>query len=115
MPLPPAPTQTADELHLTRTKKPELNKPPTPQVIVATVEDDIELEEENSKVETEEETPPNTTHLVRETINKIKQVANSKPTRNNSKNKRSAQSNKLRLFVLDTNVLMHDPSSLFRF
>jgi hypothetical protein len=44
MPLPPAPTQTADEINLPRIKKPELSKPPTPQAINAVAEDEVEFE-----------------------------------------------------------------------
>jgi PhoH-like ATPase len=111
MPLPPAPTQTADEINLPRIKKPELKKPPTPQAI-ATVADD-----EADELSTHEliEPPSQASHIARDTINKMKQVAPTKPTRSNPKNKRADISNKIRLFVLDTNVLMHDPSSLFRF
>jgi len=111
MPLPPAPTQTADEINLPRIKKPELKKPPTPQAI-ATVADD-----EADELSTHEliEPPSQASHIARDTINKMKQVAPAKPTRSNLKNKRADISNKIRLFVLDTNVLMHDPSSLFRF
>ena len=111
MPLPPAPTQTADEINLPRIKKPELKKPPTPQAIA------IVADEEVDEISTHEviEPPPHASHIARDTINKMKQVAPAKPTRGNPKNKRADISNKIRLFVLDTNVLMHDPSSLFRF
>jgi len=111
MPLPPAPTQTADEINLPRIKKPELKKPPTPQAIATVADDEVD------EISTHEaiEPPPHASHIARDTINKMKQVAPAKPTRGNPKNKRADISNKIRLFVLDTNVLMHDPSSLFRF
>ncbi len=113
MPLPPAPTQTADEINLPRIKKPELSKPPTPQAINAVAEDEAEIEDVESTLEID--TPAPASHIARDTINKMKQVAPTKPTRSNNKGKRTGQETKLRLFVLDTNVLMHDPSSLFRF
>ena len=113
MPLPPAPTQTADEINLPRIKKPELSKPPTPQAINAVAEDEAEIEDVESTLEID--TPAPASHIARDTINKMKQVAPTKPTRSNNKDKRTGQETKLRLFVLDTNVLMHDPSSLFRF
>ncbi len=113
MPLPPAPTQTADEINLPRIKKPELSKPPTPQAINAVAEDEAEIEDVESILEID--TPAPASHIARDTINKMKQVAPTKPTRSNNKGKRTGQETKLRLFVLDTNVLMHDPSSLFRF
>ncbi len=111
MPLPPAPTQTADEINLPRIKKPELKKPPTPQAIAIVAEDELDEISTNVVVET----PPHVSHIARDTINKMKHVAPAKPARSHIKNKRSDIANKLRLFVLDTNVLMHDPSSLFRF
>ena len=113
MPLPPAPTQTADEINLPRIKKPELSKPPTPQAIAAVAEDEIEIDDVESTLEID--TPAPASHIARDTINKMKQVAPAKPTRSNNKGKRTGLETKLRLFVLDTNVLMHDPSSLFRF
>jgi hypothetical protein len=45
MPLPPAPTQTADELNMPRNKKLDLNKPPAPQVVAKFTEEEVELEE----------------------------------------------------------------------
>jgi len=115
MPLPPAPTQTADEINLPRIKKPELSKPPTPQAINAVAEDEVEFEVEDIESNLEVHTPAPASNIARDTINKMKQVAPAKPTRSNNKGKRTGQETKLRLFVLDTNVLMHDPSSLFRF
>jgi PhoH-like ATPase len=115
MPLPPAPTQTADEINLPRIKKPELSKPPTPQAINAVAEDEVEFEVEDIESNPELHAPAPASHIARDTINKMKQVAPAKPTRSNNKGKRTGHETKLRLFVLDTNVLMHDPSSLFRF
>jgi PhoH-like ATPase len=115
MPLPPAPTQTADEINLPRLKKPDLKKPPTPQAIASIADDEVEVEIADTISHEEIVQPPHASHIARETINKMKQVAPAKPTRGSPKNKTAHVANKLRLFVLDTNVLMHDPSSLFRF
>jgi PhoH-like ATPase len=115
MPLPPAPTQTADEINLPRLKKPDLSKPPTPQAIASVAEDDVEVEVADTISHEEIVQPPQASHIARDMINKMKQVSPAKPTRGNAKNKPAHLTNKLRLFVLDTNVLMHDPSSLFRF
>jgi PhoH-like ATPase len=112
MPLPPAPIQTADELNISRIKKPEINKPPT-QAHTIVVDEEIEFEEVD--VAPQISTPPLANTLARETIHKMKQTAPAKPTRSNSKSKKAGTISKMRLFVLDTNVLMHDPSSLFRF
>jgi PhoH-like ATPase len=117
MPLPPAPTQTADEINLPRLKKLDLSKPPTPQAIASVADDEVEVEVEVADTASHDEIvqAPQASHIARDMINKMKQVTPAKPTRGNAKNKASHLTNKLRLFVLDTNVLMHDPSSLFRF
>ena len=115
MPLPPAPTQTADEINLPRLKKLDLSKPPTPQAIASVADDDVEVEVADTISHEEIAQPPQASHIARDMINKMKQVTPAKPTRGNAKNKAAHLTNKLRLFVLDTNVLMHDPSSLFRF
>ena len=114
MPLPPAPTQTADELNMPKNKKLDLNKPPAPQVVAKFSEEEVELEEVLTETGEVNSVPP-ASHIALETINKMKQVTPARPTRSNNKNRRSSVDAKLRLFVLDTNVLMHDPSSLFRF
>ena len=114
MPLPPAPTQTADELNMPKNKKLDLNKPPAPQVVAKFSEEEVELEEVLTETGEVNSVPP-ASHIALETINKMKQVTPARPTRSNDKNRRSSVDAKLRLFVLDTNVLMHDPSSLFRF
>ena len=116
MPLPPAPSQNADEVNLRRQPKPELNKPPAKKM-QAIVEDDSELEiaaAESPSFDTEEPTPF-AGNLARDAITRIKNAPAKKPAKTTSRAKRSPNDTKLRLFVLDTNVLMHDPSSLFRF
>ena len=116
MPLPPAPSQNADEVNLRRQPKPELNKPPAKKM-QAIVEDDSELEiaaAESPNFDTEESTPF-AGNLARDAITRIKNAPAKKPAKTTSRAKRSPNDTKLRLFVLDTNVLMHDPSSLFRF
>ena len=107
-------TQTADELNMPRNKKLDLNKPPAPQVVAKFAEEEVELEEVQTETGGVNSVPP-ASHIALETINKMKQVTPARPTRSNNKNRRSSVDAKLRLFVLDTNVLMHDPSSLFRF
>jgi PhoH-like ATPase len=112
MPLPPAPNQTADELNLSKIKKPDLLKPPAKAVSMV-IDDDLELD----LAEDENDMPSlgSQSNLARASIEKIKQVSLAKPSRHPLKNKKTAVGAKTRLFVLDTNVLMHDPSSLFRF
>ena len=136
MPLPPAPNQAADELNLPRMRKPELKKPPKPQV-VAVVEDDesflanFEPEEaipHAAPHQTPHNLPKNTQHTSprKSTENAATKIAKSFPKETNKAPRQETPrtsrarvsttvSTKKRLFVLDTNVLMHDPSSLFRF
>ena len=87
MPLPPAPTQTADEINLPRLKKPDLKKPPTPQAIASIADDEVEVEIADTISHEEIVQPPHASHIARETINKMKQVAPAKPTLGSPKNK----------------------------
>ena len=107
MPLPPIPTQIADQLKLGRNDTPDLKKRPAPAkpVVAESVDWASDAEEDLSAAEV--------------ALEKIK--ADRTPSRNNSKvtstvkPKRVIRTGPPSLFVLDTNVLMHDPSSLFRF
>ncbi len=113
MPLPPAPTQTADELHGKNLPKPSLNNRP-PQKLPSLVDDYLDTSDDDAEQPPQELTRL-ATHLTNQEVLPPKQSVPSKPTRLNNKNKNRLVSSKLKLFVLDTNVLMHDPSSLFRF
>ena len=107
MPLPPIPTQIADQLKLGRNDTPDLKKRPAPAkpVVAESVDWASDAEEDLSAAEV--------------ALEKIK--ADRTPSRNNNKDTSTAKPKRVirtgppSLFVLDTNVLMHDPSSLFRF
>ena len=107
MPLPPIPTQIADQVKLSRKDTPDLKKRPAQAkpVVVEAVDWTNDAEEDLSAAEV--------------ALEKIK--ADRNPIRNESKApapakpKRVIRTGPPSLFVLDTNVLMHDPSSLFRF
>ena len=107
MPLPPIPTQIADQLKLGRNDTPDLKKRPAPAkpVVAESVDWASDAEEDLSAAEV--------------ALEKIK--ADRTPSRNNNKVTSTAKPKRVirtgppSLFVLDTNVLMHDPSSLFRF
>ncbi len=107
MPLPPIPTQIADQVKLSRKDTPDLKKRPAPAkpVVVEASDWTNEAEEDLSAAEV--------------ALEKIK--ADRSPVRNEqiatapAKPKRVIRTGPPSLFVLDTNVLMHDPSSLFRF
>ena len=110
MPLPPIPTQIADQVKLSRKDTPDLKKRPAQAkpVVVEAIDWTNDAEEDLSAAEV--------------ALEKIK--ADHRPTHNQrndskaatpAKPKRVIRTGPPSLFVLDTNVLMHDPSSLFRF
>jgi PhoH-like ATPase len=107
MPLPPIPTQIADQVKLSRKDIPDLKKRPAPaKPVVVEASDWVnDAEEDLSAAEV--------------ALEKIK--SDRSPVRSEqqfvvpAKPKRVIRTGPPSLFVLDTNVLMHDPSSLFRF
>ena len=107
MPLPPIPTQIADQVKLSRKDTPDLKKRPTPAkpVVVEAVDWTNDAEEDLTEAEV--------------ALEKIKldrsPVRNENKTPTPAKPKRVIRTGPPSLFVLDTNVLMRDPSSLFRF
>ncbi|MBU3628960.1 PhoH family protein [Polynucleobacter sp. AP-Reno-20A-A9] len=113
MPLPPIPTQIADQVKLSRKDTPDLKKRPAQAkpVVVEAVDWTNDAEEDLSAAEVALEKikadhrPVHNQHNER---NENKAAAPAKP-------KRIIRTGPPSLFVLDTNVLMHDPSSLFRF
>jgi len=107
MPLPPIPTQIADQVKLSRKDTPDLKKRPAPAkpVVVESADWTNDVEEDLSAAEVALEKIKADRSPMR---NEIKSVTPAKP-------KRVIRTGPPSLFVLDTNVLMHDPSSLFRF
>jgi PhoH-like ATPase len=115
MPLPPIPTQIAGQVKMSSKDTPNLNKRPAPvkTVVMDTHSSDwaIDVEEDLSAAEV--------------ALEKIKSDHGSTVVRGArsdhkmatvpEKPKRINRTGPPSLFVLDTNVLMHDPSSLFRF
>jgi PhoH-like ATPase len=107
MPLPPIPTQIADQVKLSRKDTPDLKKRPAPAkpVVMETSDWANAAEEDLSAAEV--------------ALEKIKSdhrpIHGDKKEQAPAKPKRVIRTGPPSLFVLDTNVLMHDPSSLFRF
>ncbi len=107
MPLPPIPTQIADQVKLSRKDTPDLKRRPAPAkpVVVEAVDWTNDVEEDLTEAEV--------------ALEKIKldrsPVRNENKAPTPAKPKRVIRTGPPSLFVLDTNVLMHDPSSLFRF
>jgi PhoH-like ATPase len=112
MPLPPLPTQIADELNLSRQKTPELKNPPKKNKKVAAVSWAEEPSTNDGLTDDLSD--------AEEALERIKADApagylGEKLTSKAERPKRTIRTGPPSLFVLDTNVLMHDPSSLFRF
>ena len=120
MPLPPIPTQAADKVNISRQPKADLKKRPK-RIEVEDTEEVLEVEtvSELSNEDTTEES--SAFSLADVAIEKMRSSTKSKKTNTSNVAKTSARVRKIpddgiiRLFVLDTNVLMHDPSALFRF
>ncbi|BEI38559.1 PhoH family protein [Polynucleobacter sp. HIN8] len=112
MPLPPLPTQIADQINLSRQKTPDLKNPPKKmkkalapswaQEVEANIDEDDDLSAAEAALEQIKTIAP---------AHHLEKQLDSKPERP----KRTVRTGPPSLFVLDTNVLMHDPSSLFRF
>lgn len=115
MPLPPIPTQIAGQVKVNSKDTPDLKKRPAPAKTVVMESHapdwarDGEEDLSDAEVVLEKIKSDHTPVVVRSgrSDNKIANVPE-KPKRINRTGPPS-------LFVLDTNVLMHDPSSLFRF
>jgi len=113
MPLPPIPTQIADQVKLSRKDTPDLKNRPAPAkpVVVEAIDWTNDAEEDLSAAEVALEkikADHHPAHHQRNERNESKAPTPAKP-------KRMVRTGPPSLFVLDTNVLMHDPSSLFRF
>ncbi len=110
MPLPPIPTQIADQVKLSRKDTPDLKKRPAQAkpVVMEAIDWTNDAEEDLSAAEVALEKIKADHRPVQIQRNENKAVAPAKP-------KRVIRTGPPSLFVLDTNVLMHDPSSLFRF
>ena len=113
MPLPPIPTQIADQVKLSRKDTPDLKKRPAQAkpVVMEAVDWTNDAEEDLSAAEVALEKIKADHRPIqnqRNERNENKATAPAKP-------KRVIRTGPPSLFVLDTNVLMHDPSSLFRF
>ena len=115
MPLPPIPTQIAGQVNISSKDTPNLKKRPAPAKTVVMDSHsldwatDVEEDLSAAEVALEKIKSDHNPALVRSvrSDNKMATVP--------EKPKRIVRTGPPSLFVLDTNVLMHDPSSLFRF
>ncbi len=111
MPLPPLPTQIADQVNLSRQKQPELKNPPKKQKKTVSSPTWVEEVDEGA----EHDLSAAEAALERIKTDAPAQYFEKKLESKNERPKRTIRTGPPSLFVLDTNVLMHDPSSLFRF
>ena len=113
MPLPPIPTQIADQVKLSRKDTPDLKKRPAQAkpVVMEAVDWTNDAEEDLSAAEVAFEKIKADHRPIQNQRNERNENKATTP----AKPKRVIRTGPPSLFVLDTNVLMHDPSSLFRF
>ena len=112
MPLPPAPLKRADQIRLNaKSQSPDL------QIAKATsITHDLSTDAVPTSFHTKEQSNPSKT-LKGSYIKApaISESASGAQQKTRKKNKPSKSNQATKLFVLDTNVLMHDPMCLFRF
>ena len=113
MPLPPLPSQIADHVNVSREKQPDLKNPPKKVKKLAT--SSVWIENEGGVEELDHDLSAAEEALERIKTDAPAQYLEKKLEAKNERSKRTIRTGPPSLFVLDTNVLMHDPSSLFRF
>lgn len=114
MPLPPIPTQIAGQVKISSKDTPDLKKRPAPAKTVAMETIAAEWESDNDEDLSEAELALEKIKSDRRPTSRLESAGN-KTLSTPTKPKRVVRTGPPSLFVLDTNVLMHDPSSLFRF
>jgi len=119
MPLPPSPTQIADQVKLDRKETPDLKKRPAPMKVVEVDSLINEITAVPSETAEWAEEAPADLSAAEVALQRIKADHRARQGDKKAllepKAKRIARTGPPSLFVLDTNVLMHDPASLFRF
>jgi len=119
MPLPPSPTQIADQVKLNRKDAPDLKKRPTPMKVVEVDSLINEITAVPSETAEWAEEAPADLSAAEVALERIKADHRARQGDKKAllepKAKRITRTGPPSLFVLDTNVLMHDPASLFRF
>jgi PhoH-like ATPase len=119
MPLPPSPTQIADQVKLNRKDAPDLKKRPAPMKVVEVDSLINEITAVPSETAEWAEEAPADLSAAEVALERIKADRRARQGDKKAllepKAKRMTRTGPPSLFVLDTNVLMHDPASLFRF
>ena len=114
MPLPPIPTQIAGQVKMSSKDTPDLKKRPAPAKPVAMETIAAEWLPDTDEDLSEAEVALEKIKGDRRPTSRLESPRN-KALNTPAKPKRIIRTGPPSLFVLDTNVLMHDPSSLFRF
>lgn len=107
MPLPKIPTQLADKVDLTKEPKAQYrqaNKKASPKKVETLAVPEVEVSQVDKAV-TKAVSTQKTSH----------DTSIKTPTSTSKKTRKKTSTGERKLFVLDTNVLLHDPSSIFRF
>ncbi|MCC7006563.1 MAG: PhoH family protein [Ottowia sp.] len=112
MPMPPAPTQPGSVLNAA--KSPLNNKQKNTQPKSHT-QKSLDLHSATHSVLLEEPSPPTSSRSNTPAQSISKKSTESTRTKAASKQAKKTSAGLSKLFVLDTNVLMHDPTALFRF
>jgi PhoH-like ATPase len=119
MPLPPSPTQIADQVKLDRKETPDLKNRPAPMKVVEVDSLINEITAVPSETAEWAEEAPADLSAAEVALERIKADHRARQGDKKAllepKAKRITRTGPPSLFVLDTNVLMHDPASLFRF
>ena len=119
MPLPPSPTQIADQVKLDRKETPDLKNRPAPMKVVEVDSLINEITAVPSETAEWVEEAPADLSAAEVALERIKADHRARQGDKKAllepKAKRITRTGPPSLFVLDTNVLMHDPASLFRF
>jgi PhoH-like ATPase len=119
MPLPPSPTQIADQVKLDRKETPDLKNRPAPMKVVEVDSLINEITAIPSETAEWTEEAPADLSAAEVALERIKADHRARQGDKKAllepKAKRITRTGPPSLFVLDTNVLMHDPASLFRF
>jgi PhoH-like ATPase len=117
MPLPPIPTQAADKLNINRQPKAELKKRPK-RIEIEEVDEVTELVESSISLDLDADDSHSLADIAIEKMrapSKSIKKSSAPIAKNSTRVRKIPDDGIIRLFVLDTNVLMHDPSALFRF
>ncbi len=120
MPLPKMPTKPADMLKPDDIKSTKSSKKSSNKTVSAKTTKEVSKKAANvtkQKTVTEQNTPVTPSRSISETIPSARPIRKklAKTSLQSPVSRAASKSGETKMFVLDTNVLMHDPTALFRF